>query len=1432
MRNTYLVFLNHTVTSRFSAMSAAERRRFSEKMRFLAAGIWEGGILVKKLAGLTRKVLFEARISKGDRVLFTIGRHLKESAVYVWALLKHDDVDRRARIGIPENAPFLDFPIEAEEKIDNFFLDALPEHWYTQEGFEDRVESDYGPQKWNILDDDAWERMLAAKNIEELDYHLFLSREQYSVLGCDPPLLVTGTAGSGKTTIALYYLSRKEFLGSSRLFVTFSPYLRDFAARLHRGLVKGSPVEDRPPYPDFLTIEEVQRRFIPPSSPLSDPSKLVDLEKFRTIMGSNPMARKFDLELLWEEIRSIIKGALPPYSLKRIETLAHGLISGGASLRDRQELAAELAKFGWFSFGDKLDDIVASMSSYASMGNFAHALGIGPQEGENRIVLKILEFLKKKREYLSRPMLSYEEYLYMGEKRAPNFFYDRKELYALATYYQKKLEEQGLYDEVDLVKRSLIERRRDTSPKVWELVVCDEIQDMTDTHLELLFDLCSNRSKVFFAGDERQIVNPSGFRWEAVRSRFFEAGAPVPDLARLSMNFRSSGSIVELGNALLDLKKSYIGAGKFEARETWKFSGKMPVAIRGIKEETILHAIRESGADRMILVRTLEEKHRLISLLGTELVFTILEAKGLEFDTVLLWKFCADPRTESLWTAMAEGTVQGASEGMIPHLRHELSLLYTAVARTRSILSIYDGEEISAVWRAGRLPSLVVETDSSAFLTESWSKASTPEAWRRQADTFFAHARYKAAAECYRNAGNAVKAEEALAWASFQAGDYASAAPHFEGMGDVVHAAFSYEKCGDLSKALELYARSGDKKAGKRLEILLLEQKGDFAKAGSARLKIGETDLALEDWGRGGEYSLLAAYHKKKKDYSKCAHYYEKAGENAKAAAYLKKCGEYAKAASLLFALGDYASAKKLFRKAGGGTAYLDFCKRSGRPELIAHAYLELGKSDDALRLFREHAASSLSAKTTLIDEANNLAAKKRHWKAAIIYTALDLHREAATEFQKAKKPKNAALEFSRAGCHYEAAQIYMDLEYLEEAVSEWKLYSTENQDLRLEKIKALREILWLLLSRKPSRGKTYNQEMANDLYDEACKALDRGEYINAAAIFILFKDKRRILECLVHLGDDLVALYAIASMQMYSLWIEYHKRKFSIFLDPLKVAQCEIGHYWTIDLATKEAQAEIEGLLLILKDILAMAKPSMIWELRTLLYVPLERCARFCAYSTANLLLVGKDYLQVLSVLKDYSSISREGMGWILTKGGETKALPVIDYLDELADVQNDEVLRFCKSFIKGTSIDSSILGSLTVDEFNWSYLSVYSGIKDKVVAFLLGRGMTREAADVLRLKGETRKAAELLESNHHLKAAALAYETVRDWDKAKALYASLGEENLIARLYEHKGDLPTAILLWKKLGFPKQVERLEKKMKKSASSGSSRISQGSLDL
>ncbi len=511
---------------------------------------------------------------------------------------------------------------------------------------------------------------------------------------------------------------------------------------------------------------------------------------------------------------------------------------------------------------------------------------------------------------------------------------------------------------------------------------------------------------------------------------------------------------------------------------------------------------------------------------------------------------------------------------------------------------------------------------------------------------------------------------------------------------------------------------------------------------------MGETRKALEDWERGAEYLRIAEYYKEAKDYSRSAKYYEKAGDIAKAVACYKKYHEYEKASELLLASGDYEAAINLFRKAKGNGNYLDFCKRSGRPEIIARGYLELGKNEDAIRLLKEYIAADPKGIESLSHEAEKLEKAKQYEKAAVIYASLDFHKKAAEEYARSMDYEHAAQEFSRSECHYDAAILFTNLKHVEEALVEWKAFIPENHDKRLKKISSIRDLQWELLARNPTQGKTYNQYMANELYSEASEALERGDFLNALAIFILFREKGPILDCLIGVGDDLLAIYVISMINNYAMWTDYRKRRREVSLEPLEAVKNISYQISSFDPIDKEAIPDVMGLFLLVKDILSFAERRMLEELRIHLYMPNTILGSFCSHSAKNLLSAGKDYLYILAVLKDYSTIYTEVMRWIETKESVVKMLSVGDYLDELSGTLGDDVLKVCASMVANNAIDKSLLENLVIDEFNWSFLSINSQLKEKVVSYLVDKYLTEEAADVLRLHGEVRRAAELLES------------------------------------------------------------------------------------
>jgi hypothetical protein len=116
--NNYLLLLNNALKDYLLGCPGKEKRRLREKLEYLESGIWDSGIRVKKLRGFVNKVVFEARLSKGDRLLFTLGRDRDgRTVIYVWGIAKHDDIGRMAELIAPDNAPFLGFEADLKDEI-------------------------------------------------------------------------------------------------------------------------------------------------------------------------------------------------------------------------------------------------------------------------------------------------------------------------------------------------------------------------------------------------------------------------------------------------------------------------------------------------------------------------------------------------------------------------------------------------------------------------------------------------------------------------------------------------------------------------------------------------------------------------------------------------------------------------------------------------------------------------------------------------------------------------------------------------------------------------------------------------------------------------------------------------------------------------------------------------------------------------------------------------------------------------------------------------------------------------------------------------------------------------------------------------------------------------------------------------------------------
>jgi hypothetical protein len=374
------------------------------------------------------------------------------------------------------------------------------------------------------------------RHFHVLDKILSFDDVQNEVFTLRPPLILIGSAGSGKTVLTLEKL---KHLAGDILYVTLSPYLAENA----RNLYYDNGYENERQNIDFLAYGEfLESVHVPEGRPIT-------FRVFAEWFGRRPHPPPVrDAHRVFEEI--------------------HGVLTGAP---------------------------------------------------------------------IDRPYLSRDEYRGLGVRQSIFLEEDRDAAYDIFKKYIEFLKTDGFYNP-NIVAHQHLAR---VEPR-YDFVVADEVQDLTNVQLYLALKALRSDDNFVLCGDANQVVHPNFFSWAHIKTLFYERRTEGrPQIMRvLDANYRNSPAVTHLANRLLLIKNARFGSidreSNYLVRPVCDHAGEVELLADDEKTRRELNARICRSVRAAVIVMRAEDKAEARRIFQTPLVFCIQEAKGLEYEAIVL----------------------------------------------------------------------------------------------------------------------------------------------------------------------------------------------------------------------------------------------------------------------------------------------------------------------------------------------------------------------------------------------------------------------------------------------------------------------------------------------------------------------------------------------------------------------------------------------------------------------------------------------------------------------------------------------------------------------------------------------------------------------------------------------------------------------------
>jgi hypothetical protein len=234
-------------------------------------------------------------------------------------------------------------------------------------------------------------------------------------------------------------------------------------------------------------------------------------------------------------------------------------------------------------------------------------------------------------------LLTREAYLALGVRQSLLAAEQRAAVFDLFEKYRAWLAASNLFD-LNLVAHDWLPKALPT----YDFMVVDEVQDLTSVQLALLLKTLAKPGQFLLCGDSNQIVHPNFFSWAAVKTLFWqdESLARSQTISVLRANFRNAQAVTQLANRLLKIKHARFGSidreTNFLVQATAQTTGSVQLLLDKDSARRELNAKTRGSTQFAVIVLRDEDKAAVRAQFQTPLVFSVHEAKGLEYANVIL----------------------------------------------------------------------------------------------------------------------------------------------------------------------------------------------------------------------------------------------------------------------------------------------------------------------------------------------------------------------------------------------------------------------------------------------------------------------------------------------------------------------------------------------------------------------------------------------------------------------------------------------------------------------------------------------------------------------------------------------------------------------------------------------------------------------------